>query len=161
MLSAVLCILLHRKRWEAAMSQTFRVQAQENRSIAGTEFRYRTVNVDQSKIFYRKAGVRGAPAILLCEPSRPRATSSGVRFRYLPIGFLVETNKKMSIFRSQHSSRRSSKPCRSVCKTWRTARPRNSNRPSKSHCDSSNGHPLLYWQGAYQQIAQKQSPPQE
>jgi pimeloyl-ACP methyl ester carboxylesterase len=44
------------------MSQTFLVQAQENRSIAGTEIRYRTADVDQFKIFYREAGVRGAPA---------------------------------------------------------------------------------------------------
>lgn len=47
------------------MSQTFLVQAQENRSIAGTEIRYRTADVDQFKIFYREAGVRGAPAVLL------------------------------------------------------------------------------------------------
>jgi hypothetical protein len=47
------------------MSQTFLVQAQENRSIAGTEIRHRTADVDQFKIFYREAGVRGAPAVLL------------------------------------------------------------------------------------------------
>src|ERR1700720_3743341 len=65
MLSAVFCILLRRKQWETARSQTFLVQAQENQSIAGTETRYRTADVDQFKIFYREAGVRGAPAVLL------------------------------------------------------------------------------------------------
>ncbi len=44
------------------MSQTFLVQAQENRSIAGTGIRYSTA---EFKIFYREAGVRGAPVVLL------------------------------------------------------------------------------------------------
>jgi alpha/beta hydrolase fold len=51
--------------WETAMSQTFLVQAQENQSIAGTEICYRTVNVDQCKVFYRETGLRGAPTVLL------------------------------------------------------------------------------------------------
>lgn len=47
------------------MSSLLAAQNRQDVSIAGTVVRYRTIDVDRVRIFYREAGAEDSPALLL------------------------------------------------------------------------------------------------